>query len=89
MMASTKGSISSVDIAGKLYHRHGYAGFYRGIFPTLLRVLPHDAAFFTVYGMIARELCKLGANNVETLPTVADITEGGYLSKQCCCVSPE
>eukprot|EP01138_Halocafeteria_seosinensis_P010747 gb/GECG01010975.1/.p1 GENE.gb/GECG01010975.1/~~gb/GECG01010975.1/.p1 ORF type:complete len:332 (+),score=20.57 gb/GECG01010975.1/:1-996(+) len=72
MMASQDHKVSFLKTAREIFHANGLRGFYRGLAPTLLRVLPHDAVLFTVYGLISRNLKMLTEEPSVKIPLADD-----------------
>lgn len=44
------------DVLKKIYHEKGLRGFYLGLKPDLIRVIPSNAIIFVVYELVKRNL---------------------------------
>jgi solute carrier family 25 (mitochondrial carnitine/acylcarnitine transporter), member 20/29 len=52
LIQSSPEKLGIIQATRIIYSRHGYAGFLRGLSPTLLRALPANAATFTAYEFV-------------------------------------
>lgn len=65
---------NTLDCAKQLVTQYGVRGVYQGITATLLRNIPANAAYFSIYEWSKR---KLSGNGTDTLSPAAVLTAGG------------
>ncbi len=46
-------------VAGSIFKQGGAAGFYRGVWPTMVRAFPTNAVIFAVYELTIKQLHRL------------------------------
>ena len=54
MMSGIFDTRGSFEITRSMYAAGGFRAFFKGLKPTLLRCIPHDAAMFTTYDVLRR-----------------------------------